>query len=133
MDITDTWQELVIPGGKIAYLVMDGLGGLASAETGRTALDSAETPNLDALARDSSCGLLEMVGPGITPGSGPGHLSLFGYDPLRWRIGRGVPSALGIDFALRPGDLAARVNFATINRSGEITDRRAGRMKKPGA
>ena len=95
MDITDTWQELVIPGGKIAYLVMDGLGGLASAETGRTALDSAETPNLDALARDSSCGLLEMVGPGITPGSGPGHLSLFGYDPLRWRIGRACPRRSG--------------------------------------
>jgi 2,3-bisphosphoglycerate-independent phosphoglycerate mutase len=128
LDITDTWQELVIPGGKIAYLVMDGLGGLASAETGRTALDSAETPNLDALARDSSCGLLEMVGPGITPGSGPGHLALFGYDPLRWRIGRGVLSALGIDFPLQPGDLAARVNFATINSAGEITDRRAGRI-----
>ncbi|MBK1619274.1 phosphoglycerate mutase [Lamprobacter modestohalophilus] len=128
MDITDTWQELIIPGGKIVYLVMDGLGGLGSEETGRTALDTAETPNLDALAHDSSCGLLEMVGPGITPGSGPGHLALFGYDPLRWRIGRGVLSALGIDFPLQPGDLAARVNFASINSAGEITDRRAGRI-----
>jgi len=128
MDITDTWQELIIPGGKIVYLIMDGLGGLGSEETGRTALDTAETPNLDALAHDSSCGLLEMVGPGITPGSGPGHLALFGYDPLRWRIGRGVLSALGIDFPLQPGDLAARVNFASINSAGEITDRRAGRI-----
>ena len=128
MDITDTWQELIIPGGKIVYLVMDGLGGLGSEETGRTALDTAETPNLDALAHDSSCGQLEMVGPGITPGSGPGHLALFGYDPLRWRIGRGVLSALGIDFPLQPGDLAARVNFASINSAGEITDRRAGRI-----
>ncbi|MEA3641632.1 MAG: phosphoglycerate mutase [Lamprobacter sp.] len=128
MDITDTWQELITPGAKIVYLIMDGLGGLASEETGRTALDTAETPNLDALAHDSSCGLLEMVGPGITPGSGPGHLALFGYDPLRWRIGRGVLSALGTDFPLQPGDLAARVNFASINSAGEITDRRAGRI-----
>lgn len=128
MDITDTWQELRIPGGKIVYLIMDGLGGLASEETGRTALDTAETPNLDALAQDSACGQLEMVGPGITPGSGPGHLALFGYDPLRWRIGRGVLSALGIDFPLQPGDLAARANFASIDRAGEISDRRAGRI-----
>jgi 2,3-bisphosphoglycerate-independent phosphoglycerate mutase len=108
--------------------MMDGLGVLASQETGRTALDTAETPNLDALSQDSSCGLLEIVGPGITPGSGPGHLALFGYDPLRWRIGRGVLSALGIDFPLQPGDLAARVNFASINSAVEITDRRAGRI-----
>ncbi|NBC14389.1 MAG: 2,3-bisphosphoglycerate-independent phosphoglycerate mutase [Gammaproteobacteria bacterium] len=128
MDITDVWTELAIPGKRIVYLIMDGLGGLADADSGRTALDAADTPNLDALARDSSCGLLEMVGPGITPGSGPGHLALFGYDPLRWRIGRGVLSALGIDFPLEPGDLAARVNFATLDDAGNITDRRAGRI-----
>jgi 2,3-bisphosphoglycerate-independent phosphoglycerate mutase len=128
MDITDVWEELITPGGRIVYLVMDGLGGLPSESSGRTALDTAETPNLDYLARDSSCGLLEIVGPGITPGSGPGHLALFGYDPLRWRIGRGVLSALGVDFRLRPGDLAARVNFATFDDDGKVADRRAGRI-----
>lgn len=128
MDTTDLWTALARPGGRIVYLVMDGLGGLPHPDTGRSALEMAESPNLDALARDSSCGLIEIVGPGITPGSGPGHLSLFGYEPLRWRIGRGVLSALGIDFPLQPGDLAARANFATLNDAGEITDRRAGRI-----
>ena len=128
MDITDLWTELATPGGRILYLILDGLGGLPSPSTERTALHTAETPSLDDLARDSSCGLLEIVGPGITPGSGPGHLALFGYDPLRWRVGRGVLSALGIDFPLQTGDLAARVNFATLNDAGEITDRRAGRI-----
>jgi len=128
MDITDLWTELATPGGRIVYLILDGLGGLPSPDTSRTALNTADTPTLDDLARDSSCGLLEIVGPGITAGSGPGHLALFGYDPLRWRIGRGVLSALGIDFPLQPGDLAARVNFATLNDAGEVTDRRAGRI-----
>ena len=128
MDLTDLWSELATPGGRIVYLIFDGLGGLPSSRTGRTALETAETPTLDDLARDSSCGLLEIVGPGITPGSGPGHLALFGYEPLRWRIGRGVLSALGIDFPLEPGDLAARVNFATLDDEGTITDRRAGRI-----
>lgn len=128
MDTSDLWTELKTPGGRILYLILDGLGGLPSESTGRTALDDADTPHLDDLARDSSCGLLEMVGPGITPGSGPGHLALFGYEPLRWRIGRGVLSALGIDFPLQAGDLAARVNFATLDADGNISDRRAGRI-----
>ena len=128
MDTTDLWTELATPGGRIVYLVMDGLGGLPHPHGGRSALEMAETPNLDELARDSSCGLIEIVGPGITPGSGPGHLALFGYEPLRWRIGRGVLSALGIDFPLEPGDLSARANFASLNDVGEITDRRAGRI-----
>jgi 2,3-bisphosphoglycerate-independent phosphoglycerate mutase len=128
MDITEVWEELVKDGGRIVYLIMDGLGGSPHPSTGLSALETAESPNLDRLARESSCGLLEMVGPGITPGSGAGHLALFGYDPLRYRIGRGVLSALGIDFPLHHGDLAARVNFATLNAQGEVTDRRAGRI-----
>jgi 2,3-bisphosphoglycerate-independent phosphoglycerate mutase len=126
-DITDVWEELITEGGRILYLIMDGLGDLPD-PNGRSVLDLADTPNLDDLARRSACGLLEMVGPGITPGSGPGHLALFGYDPLRWRIGRGVLSALGIDFPLKTGDLAARVNFATLDDEGRISDRRAGRI-----
>jgi 2,3-bisphosphoglycerate-independent phosphoglycerate mutase len=129
MDITTIWEDLVWNrGGKIIYLVLDGLGGIPHPETGCTELQAADTPNLDALARASSCGLLEIVGPGITPGSGPGHLTLFGYDPVKYRVGRGVLSALGIDFDLQPGDVAARANFATVNQDGVVTDRRAGRI-----
>lgn len=129
MDISDVWETLVRPeGGTIIYLVLDGLGGLPGAERGRTELQVAHTPHLDQLASRSGCGLLDMVGPGITPGSGPGHLALFGYDPLRNPIGRGVLSALGIDVALQEGDVAARVNFATLDDQGRVTDRRAGRI-----
>lgn len=113
---------------KIVLFVMDGLGGLPHPETGRTELETAYTPHLDMLARKSACGFTLPVGPGITPGSGPGHLALFGYDPLRFNIGRGVLEAVGIDFDLQPADVAARGNFCTVDSAGRITDRRAGRI-----
>ena len=123
-------KELAIPGSsKIVLLVMDGLGGLPRVAGGQTELETARTPNLDALATSAICGLQEPVGPGITPGSGPGHLALVGYDPLQYEIGRGVLEALGIDFDLQPTDVAARGNFATKNEAGLIVDRRAGRME----
>ena len=114
-------------GGTIIMLVMDGLGGLPHPDTGRTELESAATPHLDALAARSSLGMLAPVGHGVTPGSGPGHLALFGYDPIESMIGRGVLSALGVGFELQPGDVAARLNLATLDHDGVVTDRRAGR------
>jgi 2,3-bisphosphoglycerate-independent phosphoglycerate mutase len=113
---------------KIVLLVIDGLGGLPLAKTGRTELETANTPNLDQLASKGICGLIDPVGPGITPGSAPGHLALFGYDPLEFNIGRGVLEAMGIDFDLKPQDIAARGNFCTLNEAGLVTDRRAGRI-----
>ncbi|MFQ5898361.1 MAG: 2,3-bisphosphoglycerate-independent phosphoglycerate mutase [Candidatus Methylomirabilia bacterium] len=113
---------------KLVLLSADGLGGLPHPDTGKSELETARLPNLHALAERSACGLLRHVAPGITPGSGPGHLGLFGYDPLRYRVGRGVLEALGIDFELRPEDVAARGNFCTVDREGRITDRRAGRI-----
>jgi len=113
---------------RIVLLVVDGLGGLPEAEGGPTELERARTPNLDDLARRGICGLHEPVGAGITPGSGPSHLALFGYDPIRYQLGRGVLEALGIDFDLGPDDVAARGNFCTVDASGKITDRRAGRI-----
>lgn len=112
---------------KLLLVVMDGLGGYADADGG-TELEDATTPNLDALASDGISGLCEPVGPGITPGSGPGHLGLFGYDPLQFELGRGALSAAGLDFELGAGDLAARGNLCTIAPDGTISDRRAGRL-----
>ncbi|MEE8471791.1 MAG: phosphoglycerate mutase, partial [Dehalococcoidia bacterium] len=113
---------------KIVFLVIDGLGGLPHPETGLTELESARTPHLDRLAGEGIRGLIDPVSPGITPGSAPGHLGLFGYDPLRFTVGRGVMEALGIDFDLKEGDIAARGNFCTVDEQGVLVDRRAGRI-----
>jgi 2,3-bisphosphoglycerate-independent phosphoglycerate mutase len=122
-------KDLVeITPSRILLVVVDGLGGLPMEPGGPTEIEAARTPNLDALARLSSLGLLDPVGPGITPGSGPAHLALFGYDPVKYNIGRGVLEGLGIDFRLTGRDVAARFNFATADGNGNLTDRRAGRL-----
>src|ERR671923_44405 len=128
MKTHDLMRELREPGNsKIVLLVADGLGGLPVEAGGKTELESARTPNLDACAREGGCGLSIPVLPGITPGSGPGHLGLFGYDPLEYRIGRGILEAMGIHFPVGPRDVAIRGNFCTLDDQGRITDRRAGR------
>jgi 2,3-bisphosphoglycerate-independent phosphoglycerate mutase len=124
MDVTPLIQAADT---KILLVVMDGLGGYADGEHG-TELEEATTPHLDQLAAEGATGLVEPVGPGITPGSGPGHLGLFGYDPERFELGRGALSAAGLDFELRPGDVAARGNLCTLAADGTIADRRAGRL-----
>src|SRR3990167_5588183 len=125
----DLIAPLVVPNAtKIVLVSLDGLGGLPRPETGRSELETARPPNLARPAPEAACGLVRHVAPGITPGSGPGHLGLFGYDPLRYQVGRGVLEALGIEFDLRAGDVAARGNFCTVDGLGRITDRRAGRI-----
>jgi 2,3-bisphosphoglycerate-independent phosphoglycerate mutase len=113
---------------KIVLLVIDGMGGLPDSRSGKTELETARIPNLNALAVKSICGLSDPVNPGITSGSAPGHLALFGYNPVTYRIGRGALEAMGIDYPLQPGDVAARGNFCTIDKGGLIVDRRAGRV-----
>ena len=113
---------------KMVLLVADGLGGMAHPDTGLSELETAHTPNLDQLAQKSACGLTTPVLPGVAPGSGPGHLALFGYNPLKHQIGRGALEALGIEVELAPGDVAARGNFCTVDGEGLLTDRRAGRI-----
>ncbi len=130
MNLDALYSELTLKMNvKMVLLVMDGLGDLATREQGyMTPLEAAKTPNLDAIAKDSAQGRMIPVAPGITPGSGPGHLGLFGYDPLEFQVGRGVIEALGLGLELKSGDVAARANFCTLDSKGIVTDRRAGRI-----
>ncbi len=129
MDIHELTRDLHTKNGaKIVMLVADGLGGLPMAAGGKTELETANSPNLDQLAARGVQGASIPVAPGISPGSGPGHLGLFGYDPLKYRIGRGALEATGIGFELEAGDVAIRCNFCTLDDDGNIADRRAGRI-----
>jgi len=129
MTTSELIDDLVIQNTtKIVFLIMDGLGGLQTEGYSGTELELANTPHLDQLAKEGVCGTITPVAPGIAAGSGPGHFALFGYDPVQGNIGRGVLSAAGLEFELTENDVAARVNFATIDGSGNVIDRRAGRI-----
>src|SRR5512135_1015921 len=130
MNLDTLYSELTLKtSAKLALVVLDGVGDIATRDQGYlTPLEASVTPNLDTLAKDSSQGRMIPVAPGITPGSGPGHLGLFGYDPLEYEVGRGVIEALGLGLELRAGDVAARANFCTLDAKGIVTDRRAGRI-----
>ncbi|MEC7202025.1 MAG: hypothetical protein VXW84_15390, partial [Verrucomicrobiota bacterium] len=125
------YSQLTLPTtAKLALIVMDGVGDIATKDTEfLTPLEAAATPNMDQLSRESIQGRMTPVAPGITPGSGPGHLALFGYDPVETQVGRGVIEALGLGIELKPGDVAARANFCSLDDSGLVTDRRAGRIE----
>ena len=128
IDLAQIHDIIASTPSKIVLLVADGLGGLPHPDTRKSELETAHIPNLDALAQRSACGLTTPVEVGIAPGSGPGHLALFGYNPLQYLIGRGALEALGIGAELRPGDVAARGNFCAVDDDGLLTDRRAGRI-----
>jgi 2,3-bisphosphoglycerate-independent phosphoglycerate mutase len=130
MDLDKLYSELTVKSGaKLALVVMDGVGDIAIKAHGfMTPLEAAKTPNLDQWAKEGAQGRMIPVAPGITPGSGPGHLALFGYDPIQYQVGRGVIEALGLGLELRAGDVAARANFCTLDTKGIVTDRRAGRI-----
>jgi len=122
-------EKLVIKNeARIVFLIMDGLGGLPMEGKPGTELETAKTPHLDALVKGGVCGLLDPIGPGITPGSGPAHFALFGYDPVATNVGRGLLSAAGLNFPMTERDLCMRVNFATLDSEGRVIDRRAGRI-----
>jgi len=130
MNLDALYSELTLKTkAKMVLMVLDGLGDIATREQNYlTPLEAATTPNLDKIAKESAQGRMTPVAPGITPGSGPGHLGLFGYDPLEYQVGRGVIEALGLGVELKPGDVCARANFATLDAQGIVTDRRAGRI-----
>ena len=128
IDLEQIHDSIASTPSKIVLLVADGLGGLPHPDTRKSELETANIPNLDALAQRSACGLTTPVEVGVAPGSGPGHLALFGYNPLKYIIGRGALEALGVGVELLPGDVAARGNFCTVDDDGLLTDRRAGRI-----
>src|SRR5256714_7731975 len=132
MNLDSVYSELTLNGtkAKLVLLVLDGLGDIATRENNYiTPLEAARTPKLDSLTQDAAQGRLIPVAPGITPGSGPGHLGLFGYDPIEFDVGRGVIEALGLGIDLKAGDVAARANFCSLDAKGIVTDRRAGRIE----